>query len=179
MSILIRREQPSDVNATRCVVKNAFGRTDEADLMEHLRFERAVSIGFVADSRSDVTTAESHGVVGYVAFSSVTIGETERESKGLGLAPLAVTPKHQRRGIGGALVDAGLVHCRRQDANLVVVLGDPDYYPRFGFRRAYLLGLTCEYESVSREAFMAVELTPGGHKHCGGVVRYHQAFSEL
>ena len=179
MSILIRREQPSDVNATRCVVKNAFGRTDEADLMEHLRFERAVSIGFVADSRSDVTTAESHGVVGYVAFSSVTIGETERESKGLGLAPLAVTPKHQRRGIGGALVDAGLVHCRREDANLVVVLGDPDYYPRFGFRRAYLLGLTCEYESVSTEAFMAVELTHGGHKHCGGIVRYHQAFSEL
>ena len=179
MSILIRREQPSDVNATRCVVKNAFGRTDEADLVEHLRFERAFSVGLAAVSRSDVTAAESHGVVGYVAFSSVTIGERERESNGLGLAPLAVTPKHQRCGIGGALVDAGLVHCRRQDANLVVVLGDPDYYPRFGFRPAYLLGLTCEYESVSREAFMAVELTPGRHKHCGGVVRYHQAFSEL
>jgi len=62
MSILIRREQPSDVNATRCVVKNAFGRTDEADLVEHLRLERAFSVGLVAVSRSDVTAAESHGM---------------------------------------------------------------------------------------------------------------------
>jgi putative acetyltransferase len=93
-----------------------------------------------------------------------------------GLAPLAVLPDHQRQGVGSQLVRAGLETCRSRGLSVIVVLGHPEYYPRFGFVPASMKGL--EYEHVGpSEAFMVLELQPGVLAHARGVVRYHPEFS--
>lgn len=96
---------------------------------------------------------------------------------GLGLAPLAVLPSEQRRGIGAALVRAGLDACRACGCRFVVVLGDPAYYARFGFRRASDLGVANEYGADAE--FMLRELAPGGLPPGGGLARYASAFAAL
>jgi putative acetyltransferase len=93
----------------------------------------------------------------------------------LGLAPLSVTPEHQRTGIGSQLVQAGLAAAFAAGIRFVVVLGHPGYYPRFGFRRAAELGLHNEYGAD--EAFMVLELRPGSLPSGGGVVRYGAEFA--
>lgn len=113
-------------------------------------------------------------VVGHVAFSPVTVGSG---AVGAGLAPLAVLPSHRRRGVGSALVRAGLQACRDAGLGWAVVLGEPHYYGRFGFRAAPALGLTDEYGGG--DAFQAVELTPGSLPIDAGLVRYAPEFSSL
>ena len=96
----------------------------------------------------------------------------------MGLAPMAVAPSRQRRGIGSALVEAGLARCKELGAVAVVVLGHPEFYPRFGFVPAARFGLECEYE-VPVEAFMAMELQPHALRGAAGKVSYHPAFGSV
>jgi putative acetyltransferase len=93
----------------------------------------------------------------------------------MGLAPMAVIPERQRQGIGCALVRAGLDECRRLGAVGVIVVGHPEFYPRFGFVRASSFNLTCEFE-VPDDVFMALELVSGAFDN-GGLMRYQPAFS--
>ena len=93
----------------------------------------------------------------------------------MGLAPMAVAPKHQRKGIGSALVRAGLDQCAQLGFGAVVVLGHPAYYPRFGFLSSTRYGIGCEYD-VPEEVFMAVELQDGFLRGASGKVKYHAAF---
>ena len=111
-------------------------------------------------------------VVGHILFSPVSI---EPEGTAIGLAPMAVLPEHQRRGIGGRLVREGLELLRAAGHGAVVVLGHPEYYPRFGFTRANRFGLRCEFECRD-EAFMALELSPGALANRAGLVRYLREF---
>jgi putative acetyltransferase len=96
----------------------------------------------------------------------------------MGLAPMAVAPEHQRKGIGSALVRAGLEQCKQLGFGAVVVLGHPAYYPRFGFSSSTRFGIGCEYE-VPEEAFMVVELQAGFLRGTSGKVKYHAAFSNV
>ncbi|MEL6616594.1 MAG: N-acetyltransferase, partial [Bacteroidota bacterium] len=118
--------------------------------------------------------AEDGGeVVGHIAFTPVTV---EGASGVMGLAPMAVAPGRQRQGIGSALVRAGLDACREAEATAVVVLGHPDYYPRFGFAPARTFGLSDAY-GAPPEAFLALEIAPGALDAASGVVHYHDAFA--
>jgi putative acetyltransferase len=162
----IRPEAPSDHAAVHDVNVAAFGREVEARLVAMLRNQARplVSLG-----------AEDAGtVVGHIMFSPVSLGGFAGLM--MGLAPMAVAPARQRGGIGSALVRAGLECCREIGAAAVVVLGHPDFYPRFGFMPAARLGLSCEYD-VPAEAFMAMELEPSGLRGAAGAVSYHPAFS--
>ena len=96
----------------------------------------------------------------------------------MGLAPMAVVPKHQRKGIGSALVREGLQQCRQQGFSAVVVLGHPEYYPRFGCTPSARFGITSEYV-VPEEVFMAIELQTEALKGKTGRVKYHSAFDNL
>ena len=164
--ITIRPECPEDAAGIRAVHCAAFPTDAEARLVERLRAGGQSRVSLVAEADGNV--------IGHILFTPVSV--TPAGCRGLGLAPLAVLPTHQRRGVGSALVREGLAVCRRQGWAFVVVLGHPDYYPRFGFRRASAVGLSNEYGAD--EAFMVVELQPGSLPAGGGVARYGPEFSE-
>src|SRR5262245_28351522 len=121
----IRPYTAADAPAVNEVLVRAFGRASEAELVAALVTAKKDIVSLVA--------VEGESVVGYVLFTLVTIETEGTRSPALGLAPLAVDPGHQRRGIGSQLVRDGLEACRRAGHGVVVVLGHPSYYPRFGF----------------------------------------------
>src|SRR5262245_48756412 len=123
--------------AIRRVNEQAFGRSAEADLVDALRARGRISLSLVAERGGEV--------VGHILFSPVRVDSARGSIAGLGLAPMSVLPAHQRTGIGSLLVRAGLDECRRADHGWVVVLGHPEYYPRFGFVPARRHGLAWEH----------------------------------
>lgn len=165
----IRDETDQDRPAVREIVSAEFDTGGEVQLVDALRTEAEPLISLVAE--------DDGVVVGHVMFSPVTIDE-HPDAKLMGLAPLAVLYDYQRRGIGSALVNAGLERCRTLGVLGVVVVGHPDYYPRFGFGPASRFGLKCEYD-VPENAFLALELVPGALAGKAGIVRYHAAFGRL
>ncbi|MEE2888247.1 MAG: N-acetyltransferase [Planctomycetota bacterium] len=174
-NIVVRDERPSDTSRIRQVVKSAFGQNEEADLVDRLRCTEALAISLVSVDNAQTAGGDPARIIGHLAFSPVSIEQTTTPISMLGLAPVAIVPEYQGQGIGSRLIKAGLTKCRREGVDLVVVLGHPWCYPRFGFRPAHLMGLTSEYNS-SPEAFMVLELTPGVLSTCAGLVRYHRAF---
>ncbi len=175
--IAVREEQPGDVAAVRGVVHRAFGQPDEANLVERIHRAAAATVSLVAVQRAPHDETGVGPIVGHILFSPVVIVGSPSITA-VGLAPMAVEPSYQRRGIGTTLVTAGLDSCRALDIAAVVVLGHPDYYPRFGFQPAHHFGLSCEYD-VPPAVFMALELHTGALADARGVARYHEAFSSL
>ena len=164
----IRTEKPEDLEAVRQVNIAAFGRENEAKLVDRLR-GIASTFSFVA--------LPSDRIVGYIFFSPVVVeGKCSSNLSILGLAPVAVLPEYQRQGIGTLLIQHGLEECRRSGFQAVVVLGHPDFYPRFGFIPASRKSLGCEYD-VPDEAFMVLELESGALQDCSGTVKYRSEFS--
>jgi putative acetyltransferase len=108
-------------------------------------------------------------------FSPVSL-PGRADLKIMGLAPMAVAPEYQRKGIGSALVRAGLEECKHLGFGAVVVLGHPDYYPRFGFAPASRFGIGCDYE-VPEDTFMIIELQSGFLRGASGNIKYHEAFN--
>lgn len=163
MKVLIRAEEPGEDEDISEVQIRAFGRNAEAELVESLRGQGALLASLVALVRDRI--------VGHVALSPVDVGGVPRAAVALG--PLAVDPDYQGRGIGAMLVDAFLQHCRVRDEGLVVVLGYPGYYGRFGFVPAEQFGL--HYRDAG-EHFQALEMRRGAAEGLGGEVTYHPAF---
>jgi putative acetyltransferase len=166
----VRAEAPSDLPAIRRVNELAFVRPNEADLVDDLRCSGVPIVSLVA--------VLDDQVVGHILFSPVAVDADCSRSCLTGLAPMSVLPPMQRRGIGGLLVHAGLEALRARGDRAVVVLGHPQYYPRFGFVPASRHGLRWEVDCPD-EAFMALELVPGSLAGKGGVVRYRPEFSRL
>jgi putative acetyltransferase len=167
MNVLVRLEQSGDAAAIDHVLRSAFTTDQEAVLVDRLRHHQRLRLSLIA---------EIDGViVGHIAFSQVTIAGSVASSTGFGLAPLAIVPELQRRGLGARLVGEGLCACEHLGVGFVVVLGAPEYYHRFGFRSADLFGLENEYGAA--EEFMAVELKTGSITP--GLIRYASEFSDL
>ncbi|MCH7872085.1 MAG: N-acetyltransferase [Planctomycetes bacterium] len=165
----IRNEKPADASAVRHVNEQAFGRPAEANLVEALTDHDAVTLSLVA--------LDDTKIVGHILFSPVEIESDDAAFVGAGLGPMAVLPQCQRRGIGSQLVRCGLEVLRDADHTFVVVLGHPEFYPRFGFVPASRLGLSCTYD-VPDEVFMAMELRDGGLNNIRGIARYRGEFDE-
>jgi putative acetyltransferase len=105
--------------------------------------------------------------------------EGERRIVGMGLAPMAVRPDRQRQGIGSQLVKRGLDLLRERGCPFVVVLGHPEYYPRFGFAPASLRGLSSPWDGIPDSAFMALILDAQAMAGVSGVARYREEFNEV
>jgi putative acetyltransferase len=164
----IRTEKPEDVEAVRNVNILAFGRENEANLVDRLR-------GIA--STFSLVAVQCDQVVGHILFSPVVIaGKCSSTLSILGLAPVAVLPNYQRQGIGSLLIREGLKECARSGFHAVVVLGSPDLYSRFGFVPASSKSLGCEYD-VPDEAFMLLELESGACQDCSPTVKYRSEFS--
>lgn len=168
--VLIRVEHAGDEVAIADLNDAAFGGTEESRLVASLRRSGHATISLVAAAR--------HHVVGHILFSPVTVETSGPAIAALGLGPMAVSPDWQRRGIGSSLVKAGLEECVTRGCEIVVVLGHPHFYPRFGFRPAHLLGLRSEY-AVPDEVFMAMELVDGAMMGRRGLVRYLPEFGSV
>ena len=166
--VQIRDEQPRDVASIQRVHREAFGGDVEVRLVDLLRERHKALVSLVAVMHSEV--------VGHILFSPVTIGDAGSSVRSAGLAPVAVLPDAQKTGIGSSLIREGLDRCRRIGYGVVVVLGDPAYYSRFGFRAATAVGLQNEY-GVGDE-FMVLELTDGAVDEVSGLVRYAPEFKE-
>lgn len=164
--VTVRPETDADVPSVREVVRAAFPDDDEADLVDALRADAGAWRGGL----SWVAVDAADHVVGHSLLTRCHIDETPA----LCLAPCSVRPEHQREGVGTAVTAAALEAARRADETLVVVLGHPDYYPRFGFERASTYGVRLSIE-VPDEALMVLRLDPDAPvPH--GVVRYPEAF---
>jgi putative acetyltransferase len=160
----VRPEGPRDAAAVHAVHAACFPTDAEARLVDLLRAAGRLSVSLVAE--------DGGAVVGHVAFSPVTAGSG---AVGIGLAPVAVVESHRRRGIAAELIRAGLGACRAAGFGWAVVLGEPAYYARFGFRPAPEFGLSDEYGGGP--AFQAVELLPGSLPLGAGLVRYAPEFA--
>ena len=168
MTARIRGEKSEDLAAIRAVNTMAFGRVDEANLVDALRNQ-----GFY---RLPLVAVASEMVVGHILFSELQIVHCDSPVNALALAPLAVLPAFQRRGIGSALVRQGLKLCAEQGHRIVFVLGSPNYYSRFGFSGGLARPLTSPYAG---DAFMALELASGALEGVIGEVEYARPFADL
>jgi putative acetyltransferase len=169
-------DEPDEHAQVARVHEQAFGRPAEAALVAAVRAAGADLVSLAAGVR-DPGTPGAWTVLGHVLLSPVTV-DGHATPAGLGLAPVAVVADHQGEGIGTQLIHAALRRARLLGHGFVVVLGHPQYYPRFGFRPASQLGLRYP-DPVPDEVFMALELTPGALAGVAGVVRYHVAFADL
>ncbi|HEV3060627.1 MAG TPA: N-acetyltransferase [Vicinamibacterales bacterium] len=170
--IAIRPETTDDGAATYAVYDAAFGRSDESHLVRRLRRDADVIAGLTAVADGVAGRVAGH-VVGHILFSRVTIHTRTTPIPGVALAPMAVLPSHQRRGIGSALVREGIRTLRARHERVILVLGHQDYYPRFGFSADLARGLLCRF---SGPAFMALELEAGVLDGVVGDVSYPAAF---
>ncbi len=167
--IVIRHETLADFEAIRKVNLRAFEQSNEGNIVDALRAAGALTISLVA--------LHDNQIVGHIAFSPVTIESGDGSFTALGLGPMAVLPEHQNEGIGSQLVEAGMKECLRLGHEIVVVVGHPEYYPRFGFVPAGPLGISWEHD-VPEDAFMIAQLNTGTLAGRTGMVKFHPAFNE-
>jgi putative acetyltransferase len=164
-TVVIRCENTEDESAVRTVNESAFGRSDEADLVDSLRKEGAVILSLLAELKKQA--------VGHILFSRMWIDTPGGSLTAVALAPMAVLPGHQNKGIGGTLIRRGFDRLRNRDERIVVVLGHPEYYSRFGFSTEKAGGLASPFPP---HAFMAAELSINALGGICGKVRYPVAF---
>lgn len=173
-TIELRPEEPEDAAAIRDLHRLAFGGNTEADIVDTVRQAGAMVLSMVA-----VDAGGAGPVVAHVLYTRVMVTVEDGEDVSLlGLAPVAVLPSHQGRGIGTLLVEASLEQVRAEGHPAVVVVGDPGYYQRFGFLPGSRWGLRWEVDAPD-EAFMAAELSPGALADIRGTVRFRPEFTEV
>ena len=168
MNIAIRRATPADRPAIVEINDSAFGGPAESALVGALERSGRPVISLVALA-DDVPA-------GHIFFSPVRIHSPGPPIPAAALAPMAVSPRFQRCGIGSQLVDAGLRECANAAYQVVVVVGHPHFYRRFGFTSAASLGLASVY-SEAGDAFIALELTAGVLAGRTAVVEYPAEFA--
>lgn len=171
MGYTYREETPADITAIRRVEYEAFDRDGEARLVDLLREQDGILLSIVAED-------ENGEIVGHALFSPVSVEGTEEIYECAALGPIAVLPSHQGRGIGAELIEYGLARCHAQGYDVVFVLGDSNYYGRFGFEPTLPHDIRSQFD-VPPEAFMLKLLKDDALKGIFGTVYYLPAFSEL
>lgn len=165
----IRTEKNGDELLIREINLAAFGQSAEADVIDALRKNCKEFISLVA--------LDDEKIVGHILFTPAIIESASKIIYGMGLAPMAVLPEYQNKGIGSNLVTAGLDRMKKLNIPFIIVLGHPDYYPRFGFEIASKYKINCEYEGVPDEAFMILILDKNKMKNVKGAAKYRPEFS--
>lgn len=165
-SPLIRLETTADRDSIRQVNSLAFDQDDEARIVDELREGGYFQVSLVAEQDSRI--------VGHILFSDLPIVTETGTVPSLALAPMAVLPECQRLGIGSALIRRGLELCRERGHRIVVVLGHPRFYPRFGFSTTMTAHLDSPFNG--KESFMALELSPCALDGVKGRVVYPPPF---
>ena len=172
ISVELEIERPEHIDAVREVHRSAFGGGSEARLVDRLRATDA----FIP--RLSLVACWGSLPVGHLLLTRGAVECQSGREAALALAPVAVRPEYQARGIGARLIHRALDDARSQGFNLVVVLGHPDYYPRFGFVPASRFGIVAPFD-VPDEAWMARWLDASLARVLNGTMRYADPFHEL
>ena len=165
--MIIRNERPEDIEKIWSINVEAFGGESEANLVDSVRESGIPYISLVYE--------ENHELVGHILFSQVELMGDTSGLRIMGLGPMAVVPELQNKGIGSSLVKAGIQRCIDDGYDAIVVLGHPDYYPRFGFIPSIRYNIQSEYV-VPDDVFMLLELRENSLKGKHGKIKYHDAF---
>ncbi|ERN51133.1 GNAT family N-acetyltransferase [Alkalihalophilus marmarensis] len=178
MNLKIRQEQIEDYELTESVVKAAFADAEHSDKKEHELVNRIrKSNEFIPRLSLVATDTNSNKILGHILLSKIKISNNNQMAESLALAPVSVLPEYQNKGIGGLLINVALKEAKELGYKSVVVLGHPEYYPKFGFKIASLWGIKAPFE-VPDEAFMALELSENALNKVSGVVEYPSVFFE-
>ena len=168
---IIRKEIMADREVISELIAESFGAPDEALLVADLHNDGHAVLGLVAEIE-DV-------IVGYILFSRVVIETFDGPVIAASLAPLAVTPSFQKRGIGTALTEAGLRTLAEMGEKIVFVLGEPDYYRCFDFSSEDARAFTSPWSEEAGDAHMVLALQPGALSGLAGEVQYGRAFDRF
>jgi putative acetyltransferase len=173
MNVIVRKEDINDYPEVKNVLDLAFGQGNEGKLVERLRNN--------PDFNPELSLVAECGkrVIGYILFFPIAITRSDARLISLALAPMAVDPDFQRKGIGKRLVEAGISRARQSGHKSVIVLGHPEYYQRFGFEPASKWNIRPPFEGVPDNAFLAIELVNDGLKDVRGIVQYPEEFNEV
>ena len=175
MNITIRQELARVYKITEKVIKSAFANMELSDKKEHELVSRIRKSDAFIPKLSLV--AINKEIVGHILLSKIKIINDNQFAESLALAPVSVLPAYQNKGIGGLLITEALKEAKELGYKSVVVLGHPEYYPRFGFKKASFWGIKAPFE-VPDEAFMAIELSENALNNVSGVVEYPSVFFE-
>lgn len=173
MNITIRPEQINDYDSIKRINDEAFGQKNEGLLVNALRktSEYIPSLSLVAESYSKI--------IGHILFYPVDIKTEKGNYNVLSLAPMAVLPSYQKKGIGSSLIEKGIEKCKVTDFDVVIVVGHPTYYPRFGFKPASNWNIKLPFDAPD-EAFMALELKENTiYKYAGIVIFPKEYFDAM
>ena len=166
----IRFEKPEDIAFIHSVNEQAFGRVSEAKLVDTLRLACTDHLSLVAD--------DNGSIIGHLMFTPVVVTDGKQKTEGMGLAPMAVLPSRQRQGIGTQLVDSGLQILKEKGCPFVIVLGHPEYYPRFGFQAASGCNIRTQWDDVPDDAFMILVMDHEAMQNVSGVATFRDEFND-
>ena len=173
LDITIQKETASQFEDIYQVNRLAFNQDAEAKLVNSLRRNNNVFVPELS-----LTALLDGKIVGHILFTKITIVSKDQNTESLALAPMAVLPEFQSKGIGGKLIQKGLTNAKELGFESVIVLGHEHYYPKFGFEPASKWNIKAPFD-VPNNAFMAIELTTGALANINGVVQYPNEFNEV
>lgn len=166
MTVCVRPEAAADIESIREINRSAFGVSVEANLVDRLRADGDLLLSLVAE--------DAGRIIGHCGFSRLTIHGDSRITQGVSLGPVAVLPDRQRHGIGKAMIRNGIDRIRQSGETLIFVLGDPDFYSRFGFDADTAAAYRTPYDGPYLQALRLSEDVP-----VRGEVRYAPAFANV
>ena len=175
MELSLRTEQLEDyeevIELTDLAFKHMpFSNQREGELVRKLR----KSVSFVEDM--SIVAVLNNKIVGHILFTKINIEDGTKIYETLTLAPVSVHPDYQLKGIGSKLIKEGLERAKKLGFRSVIVVGHPEYYPKFGFESAAKYGIKSSID-VPSEVFMLIELVKEGLKDVKGTVIYPKEFT--
>ena len=174
-NIIIRQEIPDDYTSVIELTAKAFetmpfSEGDEDELVVRLRN----APGFIPEL--SLVAELNNQVIGHILFTPIIINNCQQQFESLVLGPVSVLPEFQKMGIGAQLIRVGHQKAIELGFHSVILIGHPEYYPRFGYKTASLMGLKVAMELPSDDVFMAVELTEGALNNVSGMVIFPPEF---
>jgi predicted N-acetyltransferase YhbS len=171
MDIFIRKEEERDYTEVEKLLTTSFGQENESILVNRLR----KNPDFI--SELSLVAEDKDTIVGYILFFPIIISSGEVHHESLALAPMAVPPDFQSRGIGKQLIQKGLIKAKEKGFNSVIVIGHPEYYPKFGFKPASKWDIKAPF-NLPDNVFLALELKDRALKNVAGTVQYPVEFND-
>lgn len=168
--VTIREENKNDSIKIREINNIAFNQPQEGEVVDKIRKSDSKVLSLVAEIDDTI--------VGHIFYSDAIIESNDKKIYGMGLAPMAVLPSHQKQGIGKLLINESLKILKKKDVPFIIVLGHEDYYPKFGFEIASKYNVKCQWDGVPDEAFMIMLIDKGIMSKIQGVAKYRDEWGE-